>query len=127
MNTIELRKFDRETLQSVVQVLQMMKMEVIYSPSIFFPRDPSPLYVYAHGDRDLQIRIRPGKTSKAGKNGMLIQVYGLGVTTAVTVPHPAKTGDYVPGIVRSTCGLMARAYAAELRKEELNKEIDNAE
>ena len=127
MNDIELRKFDRESLQTLVQIMEMMKMEVLHSPSIYYANDPSPLYVHVHGDEGLQMRILPGKKSKAGKDGMLIKVFGMGQAAAVTVPHPANPADYVPSIIKSTCGLMARAYAKKIRRKELEQEIDNAE
>ena len=126
MNEIQLRKFDRETLQRLAQVLGHMHMEVHTAPSIF-GGDPGDLYVHVYGQRDLQVRIGPGKQSKSGKDGMLLRVFGMGQAKASTVFHTKNPGDYVPAIVKTLCGLMARAYAVELHRAELEEEIDNAE
>ena len=122
---LPLRKFDRETLQQLSQVLGHMHMEANPAPAVF-NNDPGDLYLTVFGGRDVSVRITPAKPSKSGKNGMLLRLYGL-TPAAVTVFHTKNPGDFVPSIVKALAGLMARAYSADLHAAELQQEIDNAE
>ena len=123
MTDIQLRKFDRETLQRLSQVLGHMNIEAQHTLAVFSD-DPGDLALNVFGDREVRVKVSPGRS---GKGGMLLRLHGPGMSPAVTVFPTKNPGDFVPSIVKALAGLMGRAYATLLAGEDLQREVDSAE